>query len=183
MEPAGKSLEPGMYRNDGRRSSSRTSPGFTNCAIGSTVMLWASPWATLQLVVPRSMPMTVDGTLLDLDFGGGDDGGVLTGGKLGQVHIIRAPALVTQDSAGRLAAGRNIAEQFHGARVIRIQLREGAFHAVNHRNQPEVARKRIAALVVEVAHRRADLVVLEGGDVLHQKIQQPGVALEDSQHL
>src|ERR1700687_927886 len=112
MAPAGKSLGPGMYRKDGSRSSSRTSPRFTNCAMGSTVMLWASPWATLQLVVPRSMPMTVDGTLLDLDFSWRDNGGVLTCRKLGQVHIIRTPAFVTEYSARRLAAGRNVAEQF-----------------------------------------------------------------------
>src|SRR5216684_3000303 len=127
MEPAGKSLGPGTYRNDGSRSSSRNSPGFTNCAMGSTVMLSAWPWATLQLVVPRSIPMTVDGTLLDLDFGGGDNGGVLAGGELGQVDTIRAPALVPKHSAGCLAAGRNIAEQFHCARIIRIELGEGAF--------------------------------------------------------
>ena len=47
----------------------------------------------------------------------------------------------------------------------------------------DVARERIAALIVQFAHGRADLVVGIGGDILHQEIHQARIALQDAENL
>ena len=63
------------------------------------------------------------------------------------------------------------------------RLGEGAFHAVDHRLQGDVAGDGIAALVVQFADGGADLVVGVGGDVFHQEVHQARIALQDAEHL
>ena len=63
------------------------------------------------------------------------------------------------------------------------RLGEGAFHAVDHRFQGDDAGQGVAALAVDVAHGRADLVVGERGDIFHQEVHQATFALQDPEDL
>ena len=47
----------------------------------------------------------------------------------------------------------------------------------------DVARDSVAALVVQFADGGADLVVGVAGDVLHQEVDQPRIALQDAEKL
>ena len=58
-----------------------------------------------------------------------------------------------------------------------------SFHAVDHRGQAQITIQRIAALIVQVPNGGADLIVRISGDVLHQEIDQAGVALQDAKNL
>ena len=105
------------------------------------------------------------------------------GAERRQVDLGRAPSLVPE-SAARGRFGRHVADELD-RRWDRCdgRLGESALHAIDHRLQGDVARDRIAALVVEFAHRRADLVVGVGGDILHQEIDQARIALHDAENL
>ncbi len=99
-----------------------------------------------------------------------------------QIDFGRAPAFVPQRAAGgRL--GRHVADELHHVGIVRGRLGEGAFHAIDHRLQGDVAGDGIAALVVQFAHGRADLVVGVAGDVFHQEVHQARIALQDAEHL
>ena len=68
-----------------------------------------------------------------------------SGGQRRQIHLGRAPPLVTQSAArGRL--GRDVADEPHHVRVAGGRLGGGAFHAVDHRLQGDIARQGVAAL-------------------------------------
>jgi hypothetical protein len=60
---------------------------------------------------------------------------------------------------------------------------EGAFDAINHRLESEVAPQGVAALIAQLADRPGHLFVGVRGDILHQQICQAGVPLEDGEHL
>ena len=60
---------------------------------------------------------------------------------------------------------------------------EGAFDAIDHGLERDVAGEGIAALVVQLADGGADLVVGVGGDVFHEEVHQAGIALQDSEDL
>src|ERR1039457_3037619 len=144
-----------------------------------------SAQAAPELVVPRSMPTTYRAGLvglLNFNFRGGDNGGVLLRRQARQVHLGGAPSLVPEGSAGR-RFGRNVAHEFHQVRVLPGRLGVRALHAVDDRGQRDVAGDGIAALIVKLAHRGADLVVGVGGDVLHQEVDQAGVTLQNAQNL
>ena len=47
----------------------------------------------------------------------------------------------------------------------------------------DVAGERVAGLVVQAADGGADLVVGVGGDVLHEEVDEAGVALQDGEDL
>ena len=66
---------------------------------------------------------------------------------------------------------------------LRGRLREGAFDAVDHRLERDIAGHGIAALVVQFADGGADLVVGIAGDVFHQEVDQAGIALQDAEKL
>jgi putative phosphoribosyl transferase len=121
--------------------------------------------------------------LLNFDFRGSDDGGVLARGDGREVDLFGAPALVTQQAPRRLAICGHVAEQFYHSGVIGLDLRERALHAVNHGGEPQITPERFAALIVQIAHGRAHLVVRIGGNIFHQEIDEARVPLQDPQNL
>ena len=60
---------------------------------------------------------------------------------------------------------------------------ERALDPVDNRREVDVAGERFAALVMQAADCGADLVVGVCRDILHQEIDEPGIALEDGQDL
>lgn len=120
--------------------------------------------------------------LFDLDFSGRDDGGVLLGVEGGEIHFDGAPALVAERSAFGLG-GRDVADEFDGGGVGGSGAGVSALDAIDDGLQAEIAGERIAGLVVEAAHGCADLVVVEGGDVFHEEVEEAGIALEDGEEL
>ena len=93
-----------------------------------------------------------------------------------------------QRAALHLSVSGNISEQLDrgcvlGQRSRRFQLRESAFHSVDHRLQADITLQRLSAMRMNVAHCSADLFVRVTGDVFHQEIDQPRIALQDSKHL
>src|SRR5690242_21595796 len=101
-----------------------------------------SAYAIPELVVPRSIPITYLGVeavfLLNFDFRGGDDGGVLPRRQSGQVHLHRAPSFVCQRAAGWRLRG-HVADELHEIRILRRRLGEGAFHAVDDGSECYIA--------------------------------------------
>src|SRR5215471_17239256 len=130
------------------------------------------------------MPMMnlVAGFLLNFNFRGSDDSGVLFGGDRGKVYAGSAPAFVAEGSTGRWLR-RDVADELDEIGVRAGRFRVSTLDAVDDRGEADVARNGIAALVVEFPDGGADLIVRVAGDVLHQKIDQPGIALKDTQHL
>ncbi len=90
---------------------------------------------------------------------------------------------MAEQAAGRFAADGNVTQEFHDGRVVGIELGGAALDAVDHGRQAQVTVQRIAALLVQVAHGGADLIVRVCADIFHQKIDQTRVALQNSQDL
>ena len=67
-----------------------------------------SAYARLQLVVPRSIPITFawQACLLDFDLGRRDHGGFLAGGQRRKIYLVGTPALVAQQSRPALCRWR-----------------------------------------------------------------------------
>ena len=128
------------------------------------------------------MPMFIR-LLFDFYFGRSDDGRVRQGNNGWKIDLFGAPAFVAQQSARRFPADRDVPQQFHGRGIAGVELGETALHAVDHWDQAEVPIQRIARLAVQTAHCCSHLLVGIRRDVLHQKIDQTRISLEDAQDL
>src|SRR5260370_6844012 len=92
--------------------------------------------------------------LLNFDFRRRYDGSVLSGPQCRKIDLAGAPTLVAQGSpGGRL--GWHVAYELDHVGIARGRFGEGAFHAVDHRLEGDVAGEGGAALVMQFAHCRA----------------------------
>ena len=93
---------------------------------------------------------------------------------------------MAQRTAGHLAARRDIADQLDAARVGRLRGIYSLicpFDPVDHGRERHVPGQAGSAIVVNGAHRRADLIVRIGRDVFHQKIDPARIALQNANDL
>ena len=58
-----------------------------------------------------------------------------------------------------------------------------AFDAIDHGTQRHITAERRAALLMQAPNRSAHLIVGITCDIFHQKVDQPGIALKDGEHL
>src|SRR5580692_7533807 len=93
---------------------------------------------------------------------------------------------MAQRAARYLAARRNIADEFDLPRVrrlVRVELLESSLDIVNHWAQRDNPHEAGPAIRVKIPNRRSDLIVLESGDVFHQKVYEPRIALQRLEQL
>src|SRR6266478_2974552 len=104
------------------------------------------------------MPTTYCGCcvfLLNFNFRGGDDRGVLLHRQVRELDLGGAPSLVAERASGR-RFGWYVAHEFHEVRILRGRLGVGTFHTIDHWNERDVATDGIAALIVKFAHGGTD---------------------------
>src|SRR5262249_29259395 len=102
--------------------------------------------------------------------------------KRRQIDLHASPSFVAKHSTRRRLR-RYVAEQLHRRRVNRREPCERAFHPIDHRRELDIPIKRIPALSMQPANSRAHLIVRVRTDVLHEEINQPRVALQNSENL
>ena len=124
--------------------------------------------------------------LLDFQFRRRDDRQIGAGGRRRQVDRADAPPAMAQRAARYLTARRNIAEEFDLPRVrrlVRVEFLESSLDIVNHGAQRDHPQEAGPAIRVKIPNRRADLIVRESGDVFHQKVYEPRIALQRLEQL
>src|SRR5579863_2140392 len=126
------------------------------------------------------MPMFIGKRLFDLELGRRQ---YRAWRSFRKIYLGGFPTLVAQQTSRSLASRRNIADQLHVRRVEPLDFGERAFDSIDHRLEAHVSGQGFASLRLDVAHRRADLVVGERADVFHQKVDQARVALQDREDL
>src|SRR2546423_11849304 len=87
------------------------------------------------------------------------------------------------ESAAGCAGGGDIAEELDDGGIARRGLGEGAFNAVDDGREGNIADEGIVRGGLHGADGGADLLVVVGGDVLHQEVDDAGVALQDAEDL
>src|ERR1039458_2218668 len=101
--------------------------------------------------------------LLDFNFRGSDDGGVLFGQEGREVDLGGGPSFVaTGPAGGRL--GGHVADELDEIGIGGRRFGEGTLDTVDHGLEGDITGDGIAALVVEFADGGADLVVGVRGD-------------------
>ena len=134
--------------------------------------------------MPKSMPMTYLGSKaysISISAGAMMAASCLAPSAGKSTLAARHPLCRRMPPDGGLAG--TLPDELDRVGIAGGRLGESALHAVDHRLEGDVTRDRIAALIVEFAHRRAHLVVGVAGDILHQKIDQARIALHDAENL
>jgi hypothetical protein len=88
-----------------------------------------------------------------------------------------------QHTARRLAARRDFSNELYFRRVQSFGFCERALHAIDHGLETEITTEGLARLRLNIAYGSANLVVGIAADVLHQKVDQTRIALENSENL
>jgi len=79
--------------------------------------------------------------------------------------------------------GGNVSHELDEIWVLGRCLRKRTLHTVDNWLQAYVTGNSIPALIVQFSHGGADLIVGICGNILHQKIEEAGVALKNGENL
>ena len=94
-----------------------------------------------------------------------------------------APSAMPQHAGGWFAGSGHVADVLHERRIAVGRDGHAALDGVDHRGGREMADQNVARVLVHVAGGGADLIVRVRRDVLHEEIENPGVALQHSEKL